>query len=253
MKHTDLLMLLTFGLLAFFTAAGQAATITTFTGGDTGEGLDLEGEFYLAVNAGGANGTWQFANGSTTLTFVNEATAAAAGKWSTDGPTTYSAMVPNYPDPDTTNDDNLEAILTTGRFDNSGGADEDSTFSISVTALTVGQAYQLQLLWHEPSQQSIGSRKFDVSIEGALVADDLDLVALSSKPGNGVGVVLTDTFTPTAGNTSLDVAFSYVGDYPFISAVTLEAVPEPSMWLLLATMGIVSTIAWQRKPLLASV
>ena len=214
-------MVLLFG--ALLPVAAQGATISTFTGGDLGEGLDLEGTFAYAVDTNGSGST--IVRG---LTFTDE--AGAPSGYSTSAPTTFNTGTPNY---GATADDNaLETITPTGRFNSGFG----SNFTIDLDDLSPNNTYKLQLIWHEPNLTAVGLREMDVLIEGGLAADDLDLFALGSEPNNGVGVVLTELFTATAGNTVLNIAINDVTNEGFFNALTLErvgAIPEPSTGLLI--------------------
>lgn len=182
-------------------------SIGVFTGGDPGEGLDLQGTFPYAVNvrgpAAGAVGDATFTDDSAagvTITAQNEIL-----NWS----------APSYGA--TANDDNLEVVMQSIRW-----SANPNTVNISLANLVAGDVYQLQLLFTE----ACCDRGFDVFVDGALVADEFSpFDYVGDDPTPTAGVVLTYSFT--APDTTLDIVLSGVaasfGDRnPTISGLTLE-------------------------------
>lgn len=220
-----ILQLLTIsGILVWPLAAAPAATIGTFTGGDPGEGLDLDGVFLYAFDV---NGTGGIVNG---LTFTADPTAGITYSGSNIPflvTTTYGGGSPSA------NDSALRLIMNNGRYanGNSGGS-----LSIDLTGLLVGQQYKVQLLAHDPAGPP-GVRSMSYSIEGDTLAD-IDPIAQGSAGGNGTGLVVTDIFT--AADTTLNIILSAGSNgnaddrNPLVNAITVEIVPEPATLTLAA-------------------
>jgi hypothetical protein len=200
----------------------HAATITTFTGGDAGEGFTLSGTYLYAVDLGAEWTSNQTVQG---YTFV-KATAAGVTVGTTGTPLAAPWWQPTPSYGSSANDDALEQIM--GNTQLVYGVSPTVSLTIPVTS---GQQYSLQLLFSDNSETA--ARNFDVTIEGSLVADNF-------QPQQGVipfttprtfGTVLTHTFT--AGDNSLNVLLSQgdwsVGDAnPIIQGFTLQAIPGPS-------------------------
>jgi hypothetical protein len=222
-------------------------TLTPFTGGDAGEGLDLSGNIIYAFNLGpGATQTVQgvtFAAApvggppagitTTTSTQFDYSTANAGGANGAD----YGA---------TADDDSLETIVNTVWY----GA--NWTFDLAVTP---GTQYQLQLILQEShfGNQGISNRNFDVSVETAspsnltLAVDELVLGmetdgAAPAQPGADQGLVYTYTFTATDSSFQVALDDSPAGSDTFcvLGAVTLEqmaAITNPVVALDGSTTG----------------
>jgi len=216
-------------------------TLTRFTGGDAGEGLDLSGNIIYAFNLGpGATQTVQgvtFAAApvgappagitTTTSTHFDYSTANPGGANGAD----YGAHA---------DDDALETIVNTVWY----GA--NWTFDLAVTP---GTQYQLQLILQEShfGNQGISNRNFDVSVETAspstltLAVDELVLGqetdgAGPAQSGADFGLVYTYTFTATDSSFRVALADSPNGSDTFavLGAVTLEelpAAPDPAVTL----------------------
>lgn len=211
-----------------------AATVTTFTGGDVGEGLDLDGTFVYALDTGGAGGQTVrdavFTNAATTtgVTLVN----AQAN---------FPGMAVSYGA--STDDDQLESVINPGILlsnnSNDGGLSNFS-FRVDMANLTIGMDYKLQALFHEfGGYTTAGSRVTNVSINsGANI--QFDAPGLGSTSTNGVGVVVMETFTAASTTASVFVAYNNVDgvDQPALSAITLEVIPEPASLALLMGGGL---------------
>lgn len=203
-----------------FAATGFAASVTIFTGGDVGEGLDLAGNFVYAIDLGGSGGT--ITNGANSVAFLPESPNPAG--YSTNGPSAFDVGLVNQPEyGSTANDDLLETMMQKGRFDQPG-----FDFDIALGNLTPGQTYKLQLLQHEISSGAVGSRVFDLAFEGTLGVDDLDLVARGSTIGGGTGIVVTQYFTASNEDSTLDIHYGKETNYPFSAALTLEEINPPT-------------------------
>ena len=171
------------------TAAWAApAEVTTFTGGDPGEGLDLQGIFTYAVNVGpsgaaGAVGDANFTADSVAGVTVEAGNNIGNGGW----------LEANYGD--TQNDNNLEFVMNSIRWSAALGAPPAVTVRLRVET---GIEYKLQLLFGEDC--CIG-RGFNVLINGNTEAINLMPGVLQTPGGDFIlekelsGVVLTYTFT----------------------------------------------------------
>jgi hypothetical protein len=191
-----------------------SGTIGTFTGGDPGEGLDLEGEFAYAVNVGGPGGIQVgdalfsdgteagMAGGSSpgvTLPDVNE-----AGNW-------FAGV--EYGDSD--NDDALEIIIPSIRWNEPPGMDIE-------LEVDPGESYKLQLIFAEAGWD----RGFDIFVNDELMVDNFNVQI--NQGGMGVpnrGVVYTKDVTAED-----DVLYITLGgenpaapdNNPILNALTLE-------------------------------
>ena len=177
----------------------------TFSGGDVGEGLDLDGDFLMAVNVYGPGG-YQVRD----ALFLDE--AAEPNFSITDDQEILNWQNPNFGA--TANDDNLEVVMQSIRW---GHPDNGSDLDIDIAQLEPGRRYKLQLLFYEPDNLHRG---FDIYFEGTLALDDF-----TAGVGNGQGAVATYEFIATDSN--LDVLLlgqsgPFVDDNPVLQAITLE-------------------------------
>jgi autotransporter-associated beta strand protein len=192
-----------------------AATRGTFTGGDVGEGLDLDGSFVYAVNVRGpAVGLIRNAD------FTNDAVPGVS--------ITAQNELLNWQNPNfgaTTNDTRLATAMQSIRW---SGNPNPVDVNLDVTA---GQAYRLQLMFYEPPQ----SRGFDIFAEGNLIYDNY----VSNGGAANVGTVATYAFV--ASDNQLNIRLSGVdttfGDKnPILSGFTLETIPAISQRMGAATI-----------------
>ena len=205
-------------------------TLTAFTGGDAGEGLDLDGNIVYAFNLGGTAQTLQ----GVAFTPATAGSPPAGLTSSTVSQFNYSVVNPGGAKGaeygSSANDNALENIVNTVWYASNW------TFDLAVTP---GTRYQLQLIFQESYFlfQGTASRNFDVSVETAspatlaLAIDELVTGletdgAAPAQPGADFGRVYTYTFT--AGDSSFRVALN---DSPagadtlaLLAAVTLEQV-----------------------------
>ena len=214
------------GLLAGTSLASPGATtLTSFSGGDAGEGLDLTGTFAYAVDVGSD------AAGYTVQGVLFDRDEDIAGVTVTSSNTLNNwSQIPEYGA--STSDNALEALLHNIQY---GPA-------VTVAAdVVVGQAYQVQLLFSENHFDAAGGRNFDVTIEGELVLDDYDPVAFGhySRGTDDKGGVLTYTFTATDDTLNIVISDTAVTADPnaILNAFTLEVVPEPATFAL-AVVGL---------------
>ena len=132
-------------------SAHAQTTVGTFSGGDPGEGLDLQGVFPYAVNANSGDGPVTIQD----ATFVPD-----PGLITADNVTGFGAPVYG-PSAD---DASLSAITDFVKWGN--GTD----VGITLPNLTTGGQYKLQLLFNE----ACCDRGFDVLIEDVNVADNFN-------------------------------------------------------------------------------
>jgi hypothetical protein len=193
----------------------KTTSVGIFTGGDAGEGLDLDGNFIYAFSAGTENAAGQVRDAVFTGQTVEGVTIAQA-----------TAMIEGWFTADlgvTPNDDALE--LAVGSIRHGGGGAR-----ITLSNLVVGAGYKLQLLFGEQASP----RGFDVQFDGRLIVDEfapfvyqggIDPVTLSHTK---LGAVITHNFIArtntvevrTVGGTVTTAA--YTDHNPIINAVTLE-------------------------------
>ncbi len=217
-------------------------TLTPFTGGDAGDGIDLTGNIIYAFNLGpGPTQTVQGVDFVAAPLSGPTGINASAGTLQFD----YSTANPggaNGADYGATGDDNsLETIVNTVWYNTNW------TFDLAVTP---GAQYKLQLVLQEAffPLQITADRNFDISVDNpsalTLAVDDLALGVETNganEAGADTGLVFTYNFT--AADSSFQVALDdnplVVGDSnAVLAAVTLEQIPEPSAAALLGLAGI---------------
>jgi hypothetical protein len=219
MRYMMVVMLMT-ATTPLLASTVNLGTLTPFTGGDAGEGIDLSGNMVYAFNLGG---TAQTVQGVTFL--AADRAAPPAGITNTAGfAFNYGATV----DYGATADDTaLENITTRIWYDN------DWTFDLDVVP---GNHYQLQLLLqegHGPTQGT-ASRDFNISVETAspstlsLAVTNLVLGtetdgASAAQPGADFGLVYTYTFTAADSSFRVELDDNNV-NLAVLGAVTLEQV-----------------------------
>ena len=208
-----------------------------FTGGDKGEGLDLDGTFLYAINVGtnAAPGQARDANftddatAGVTVTAVNE-----IGSWN----------IPSYGD--TANDDVVEQVIQSIRWTAAPGS-VDAT----LTGLTVNRPYKLQLLFGE----QCCDRGFDIMVNGAQVWDDFSPRTFQGGINNPArGAVLVHEFIATSTDLSIVLIGTGVTDptltdhNPTLSGITLETLHRSPMPMPMdcPTRGKPSTSATSR-------
>ncbi len=152
MKLLKSLTVILVALQVMALARASAATVGTFTGGDPGEGLDLQGYFTYAVNVGPSGGAGKIGEANFTADNVAGVTVDANQRIGNGG---WGAV--NYGD--TQNDKNLSYAMNSIRW----------ALAPSVLTVTLkvekGAEYKLQILEHE--ECCIG-RGFNVIVNGTL-------------------------------------------------------------------------------------
>ena len=189
--------------------------------------LDLSGDVLYAIDFPGTGG---IVNGVTftdeTTTGVSVASNFLVGDWGTK---------PDYGSG--TSNDNLESIMHGIRAGLTGGS---ITIDLTVDPTI---SYELQMMFSENFWSTPGSRTFDISIEGASVLTDFDILATTggwtTAPTMGA-VYSSDPIL--AGDGVISIVLSpgsgITPDFnPIINALTLTSVPEPSSFGILACVG----------------
>jgi hypothetical protein len=225
-------MSLVFGSLATVHASVQ---VGWFTGGDPGEGLDLQGQFLYALDFGNPNVSTNRTIGD--ATFVGPATATHNASWYTNCTPTFGSSA---------NDVLLQAVVRE-QATLLGNLIIEVSAAKGFSDLVVGGRYKLQLLFHEAYYYpySSGQRKSDIYVEGTKIVDDYDFGAWTTN--SAAGVV---TYDFVASDNVLNIMLENSTTYrvPIIDALTLEAIPEPAtltIWALL--VGIAASISYQRR------
>lgn len=217
-------------------------TLTPFTGGDPGEGLDLSGNFAYALDAGNTTPGNVVVDGAT---FVPASGATPPpGVTGTSNDFRYSTQagpfVVDYGN--TTNDNNLENVVDTVWYGT------DFTHSLSVTP---GVIYKLQFIFQESYSAFHGtpSRNFDVlhetpdSPNAPVLA--IDNLVQSQETTTSQGLVYTYQFTAPDNTFTFALADNPGDDgNSILGALTLEVVPEPSG---LALLGLGAAAAGLRR------
>ncbi len=190
---------------------------TAFSGGDPGEGLDMEGNFLYGFNvgtpgAGGQVGDVVFSDDAApgiTLGTVNQ-----ISNW----------FAPEYGD--TPNDDNLEFVMQSIRWTGAPG-----TVKLDLSDLVVGKIYKLQLL---VAEACCANRAYDVEAEGAMVLDEFNPALVHGGANNKAsGAVVTRVFVATDDTLNIELngngitTAAYTDHSPILNGVTLEEITLP--------------------------
>lgn len=191
--------LLACATLSLHSLSAATTTVGLFTGGDPGEGLDLQGNFTYAINIGpdgpaGKVGDANFSADNVAGVTIDAQNQIGLGAW----------LVSTYGD--TANDDNLEKVMGSIRW---SAAPAVVTVRLRVET---GIDYKLQIL--EGENCCIG-RGFNVLIEDQVVAESLMPGVLQSPGGDFAaeklvnGVVITHEFK--AADNELVIVFDGPG------------------------------------------
>ena len=223
----------------------NAATLISLSGGGPGEGFSP-----LAVNAGSFN----VDGGSTIIqgiTFSGSPSASNPNGTSTGGynfgatPATFGWSSP------TTDDDNMASLLQGFQYVGGGTVFDFSPggayIEFSLTGLTVGQSYQLDLFTVADS----GARNTNFQIIGSSTFQDTVLSDVTP-------MIVQYSLTPDAfGNIAIRYGFggdplSTGGNAGLLSGVAITTVPEPSSLFLMGIGGCVLLALLRRKARLAA-
>lgn len=186
-------------------------TIAGFTGGDAGEGLDLDGSFLYAfsilpnTSATGKVRDAVFTSENVPGVTVRNATAQIAAWYR-----------PEFGD--TENDNNLERIV--GNIRHSGGG-----ANITLANLVSGRKYKLQLMFGE----QCCARGMDIFVDGKLIADEFAPFEIMGEINNPAQAAMVSyEFTASKDTVIIQTLGStvttdtYTDRNPIINAVTLE-------------------------------
>ena len=202
-----------------------STSVDTFTGGDAGEGLDLDGTFAYAVNVGEAVS-------SNVRGVAFTAAAATTGYVQSLQATSATWLQPDY---GTTAADNaLEVVMRSMGY---SGNPNKPTFTMNVEA---GVRYKLQLLFGE-SGTTAPWRGFDVLIDDKVVVPNFIPGTYTTREGSfavqkaKVGVVVTHEFTSASAQVkvTLDGPGASSTDIqnrdPILNGLTLERLDAASL------------------------
>jgi hypothetical protein len=217
-------------------AVSAETVIQAFTGGDSGEGLDLSGNFAYAIDIdGGGRESAGFTVGDAVFT-GDESTAGfrmTPVDRQDNAPAVYG---------DTANDDALESVMSTGAW--VSGDDAVPDFALEMDVQT-GQEYLLQLMFVEGWNASApGIRQFNVVVEGETLATNFDITSVAGTQNvvDGVGESLAGAVVQHrffAGDDVLNVALTHGAvDNPRFEALTVEIIPEPGSLVLMLTAAL---------------
>ncbi|MCH8044807.1 MAG: cadherin domain-containing protein [Planctomycetes bacterium] len=199
------------GLLA--NDASVLASVDSFSGGDFGEGLDLDGSFLYAVNVRGpAVGFVRDAN----FTADN---VAGVSVFATEEILAWQTK-PEYGP--TSNDINLETVMHSLRWTRAPGP-----VTVTLQNLVVGEQYKLQLLMREAGF----NRGFDVYVEGLKIVDDLN-PGIVQGGASSIDHAAVVTYEFVAPDTTLDITLiqpaPFPDNNPILQGFTLEELGPPT-------------------------
>ncbi|MBL9139552.1 MAG: cadherin-like beta sandwich domain-containing protein [Verrucomicrobiales bacterium] len=209
---------LTLPFTAQVTLSTGTTTISAFTGADPGEGLDLDGPFIYAFNVGSSGAAGRARDAQFTADNAPGITLSAGNEvanWST----------PEYgPSSD---DQVLEKVMQSIRWSSAPDGTPPSV-DMSLTGLTAGNSYKLQLLFTEAC---CDVRAFDVLVAGQVIVREFSPAAVqggaNGTPANGA--VITHEFTAASATLAISLDGRNVSTPEFtdhnatLSGVTLEA------------------------------
>jgi hypothetical protein len=192
-------------------------TVSLFTGGDAGEGLDLDGNFLYAINVGPADAVGKIRDANFTEDTIEGVTISGgniAGNW--------------HPNPyfgDTEADLILAALMSSIRWSNAADP-VTPTLRLGFANLEAGAAYRLQLLFAEEGWP----RGFDVTVDGRFIVDDFSPWHYQGGFPKTNGVVLTHNFIATTNR--VDVILDgrtvklpeFTDHNPILQGATLELI-----------------------------
>jgi hypothetical protein len=182
-------------------------TVSIFSGGDFGEGLDLSGTFSLAEDYGGYAQAMTIQNANFD---VNESRTGGSINGGAPG---------NQPNMGSTLNDTNAAMICNS-FDQASG----SALSFTVPN-TAGQNYKLQLIFHDGYFSLGAQRPMSVIINSEAIDPYLDLGAMNAATTQPQGVVISYFFTGTGTDLPVTINGLKTGFPAILNAMTLEALP----------------------------
>jgi uncharacterized membrane protein len=198
----------------FITPPYTKTEIGTFTGGDVGEGLDLDGNFLYAVNFGAGGTAAQVRDAHfTPQNAAGVSVTTSSGSW------TFAV---NFGDSQADNE--LEKVMSTFLY-----SGVTTPLGVSLAGLQAGQYYKLQLLFCEDHYVN---RPFDVVVNGRVVTNDFSPGTVVGGVLNNRGAVITHVFRATQTNLDLTLNPTPASGSPRQSTLyglTLKAVPAPEV------------------------
>lgn len=185
--------------------------IQAISGGDPGEGLDLEGNFVYAFNVSSAGAAGQAGDANFTADNAPGIKVTAPNN------------IPAWDDPaygDSEADDVIEKVMQSIRY--------GSTVKVELSGLVPGSTYKVQLLFYE---QCCITRGFNVYVDGETVAQDFSPPAVQGGVNNTAsGAVVSAEFVTQRDNVVI-LATTFGRQDPgltdpnaILDGVTLEAI-----------------------------
>jgi hypothetical protein len=189
--------------------------VGSFSGGDPGEGLDLQGNFVYAFNVSTAGAAGQAGDANFTADNAPGVIVTAAANiaaWDT----------PEYGD--SAADDVIEKVTSSIRYGN--------VVKVRLADLLPGSTYKLQLLFYE---QCCGNRGFNVYGDGALIAENFNPSVLQGGVNNtAAGAVVSAEFTTQRDH--LNISLTPQG-------VTDDTLTDPNAILDGVTLEVLNLVA----------
>ncbi|MDB6019205.1 MAG: Chitinase [Pedosphaera sp.] len=182
----------------------STTTTSLFTGGDTGEGLDLAGNIVLAEYFGVNQGPLAIQNGNFAFSSLGR---------NPDG-----LNSPNFGS--SSNDQHLSSLCTyVEEGDYSFG---DPNLSFTIPGTTSGKSYKLQLIFHDYKGGS--GRNLGITIGSELIEPALNPSLKGAVDTNNLGVVVSYFFTATSTPLQVQIAGT-LANSAYINAFALEELP----------------------------
>lgn len=190
------------------------------------DGLDLSGNFPYAINIGINGTTGQIGDAPFTTDTAPGITVTAPNQIS-------NWTIRDFGN--STADNVLEGVFQSIRWGVPG-----QPVTVQLANTVPGRQYKMQVLFAEGGDSN---RRFDVLIDGTLVADDLNPSTLQGIPMSNysAGAVIHE-FTATGSTVTLALDGANVADpaadkNPILSGLTLEEIPTPALAPVLPPSG----------------
>lgn len=236
------------GVLLGASILSNAATVATFTGGDTGEGIDFSGNVVYALNLAGAGNsgtapdllisgvTFKDVFGGSALIPNVDVGFSAIDNW---------VSKPTYGS--TANDDNLEELM----FDVAHGTPNMPTVVFS--GLLANQLYRLQVLVSDNSLSASRGTSYQLitgNLSGTVADQSLNMNITSLQGGDRTkGVVVTlEGLSDASGQLSFRTpdGVGFTDPNGIANALILTQIPEPSI-AMLGGLGVMALLRRRRS------